>query len=87
MKIYWIKLKGENGRGIELGITACDWDDATLLLNQAGRTILDRPIEATAVETWKEIQHADELDQNHVVPNMGVLLRRGVWFPNLPEIQ
>lgn len=87
MKIYWIKLRGENGRGIELGVTARDWDDATLLLNQAGGTILDRPIDATMVESWKELQRADELDQNHVVPNMGVILRRGVWFPNLPEIQ
>jgi hypothetical protein len=35
----------------------------------------------------REIQRADELDQKHVIPNMGVMLKRGVWYPNLPHIQ
>ncbi|MGT2501894.1 hypothetical protein ACVOMS_15690 [Bradyrhizobium guangxiense] len=39
------------------------------------------------IESWLDVQSIDELDQNHVVPNMGMMLRRGVWFPNLPYIQ
>ena len=27
------------------------------------------------------VASVDELDPNHVVPNMGNILKRGVWFP------
>jgi len=29
----------------------------------------------------KPVRDASELDQGHVVPNMGNWLRRGVWYP------
>jgi hypothetical protein len=58
-----------------------------LLLAKASKTFLATPADAGMIETWKEIGSIDELDQDHVIPNMGQLLCRGVWFPNLPHIQ
>jgi hypothetical protein len=58
-----------------------------LLLAEAGRACLAAPVDAAMIEASKEIESIDELDQNHVVPNMGSMLCRGVWFPNLPGIQ
>jgi hypothetical protein len=87
MKIYWLKIRSEDRSGTEFGITAYNWDDAMSLLAKASRAISNVAIDATAVENYREIENVDELDQNHVLPNMGVVLRRGIWFPNLPEIQ
>jgi hypothetical protein len=39
------------------------------------------------IESWREVKDVAELEQNHVRPNMGMMLRRGVWFPTMPEIQ
>ena len=82
MKVYWLKLRNY-GPSLGFGITARDLNDAMSLLSIVARTSVD----ATMLESWKELQTADELDQNHVVPNMGVIVRRGVWFPNMPEVQ
>ena len=87
MRIYWLVLRKDCGGGLGFGITARDWDDAMSLLAEAGRESLRAPVDATMVENWKEVRSLDELEQNHVVPNMGMMLRRGVWFPNLPYIQ
>jgi hypothetical protein len=57
-----------------VGITAHSEDDARALFHVAwpkGHEIVEiRPI-------------ADmrEIDQNHVAPNMGNWLRRGIWYP------
>jgi hypothetical protein len=90
MNAYWLKLRDDR-RGLGFGITARDRDDAMTLLARASTALTGKPADATMIETlietWREIDVADELDQNHVVPNMGMLLRRGVWFPDMPEIQ
>lgn len=70
MHPYWIRLKGKLG----VGITARSEADALLIFTQAfgaDESILD-------IEIVKDMR---DLDQNHVVPNMGNWLRRGVWFP------
>jgi hypothetical protein len=89
MTVYWLKLRDRRGHGV--GITARDRDDAVMLLVSATSALMGEPADASmieaTIETWREIDSVDELDQNHVVPNMGTLLRRGVWFPNMPEIQ
>jgi hypothetical protein len=87
MKVYWIVLKGENQAGPGFGITARDWDDAMSLLAEAARAVFAQPANEEMIESWREVRSVDDLDQNHVVPNMGSLLRRGVWFPNVPAIQ
>ena len=86
MKIYRIKLKNPAYAPLGFGITAFDWNDAASLLSRAVSECWGEKIDAAAVESATEITSEDELDQSHVVPNMGVMLRRGVWFPNMPGI-
>ena len=80
LKVYWIKLREAPAAFREWGITAADEDDALLLLNQTD--LLENRIDATMIEFCREVRDVKELDQNHVVPNMGVIVQRGVWYPN-----
>lgn len=59
------------------GVSAYSLADALSLLTTAGFEIDPNQAEV------KEGVTAADLDSNHVVPNMGVIVRRGVWFPNL----
>ncbi|WP_332752607.1 hypothetical protein [Sphingomonas sp. RB1R13] len=67
---YWIK--GDDSPGV--GITARDKDDALSLFEAAFGD------ERKASEVTR-IHDVSELDQGHVVPNMGNWLKRGVWYP------
>jgi hypothetical protein len=58
------------------GVTAYSLDDAISLLTAAGLDVSGR-------FSFVENVQAADLDAGHVVPNMGVLVRRGVWYPNL----
>jgi hypothetical protein len=85
LKRYWLVICPAMWNGPKnLGVTAISIDQAKSLaiveLDKLG---------------WKqlpyfEINHAEfiedvdirELDQNHVIPNIGVVSKQGVWFPN-----
>lgn len=81
MKVYWIKLRQRAGGVREFGVTAANLEDALLHLNRSN--LLEAKISVKNIEDFREVQNADELDQRHVVPNMGVMVRSGIWFPNL----
>jgi hypothetical protein len=68
MQPYWIAVDGSLG----VGITARSEADALGLFQAAF---------GKAATQAKRIGSADELDQGHVVPNMGNWLSRGIWFP------
>ena len=34
-----------------------------------------------AIREIREVNDVAELDQGHVIPNMGNMLKRGIWFP------
>ena len=72
---YWFKTKNDLG----FGVTAYSIDDAKGLVDVAARRI------GRSYEVIEIVEDVDvrELDQNHVVPNMGPPNFRGVWFPNL----
>ena len=70
---YWFRT----ATGLGYGVTAYSREDAESLLCSLG---LPRPGEAI-VEVVSGIRH-DQLDQNHVVPNAGPMVFRGVWYPN-----
>jgi hypothetical protein len=72
---YWFQTKEHLG----FGVTAYSVEDAKALVDDAARYI------GWSAETVKIIEDVDvrDLDQNHVVPNMGPPNFRGVWFPNL----
>ena len=85
LKRYWFifdfhVLESEPG-GIRLGygVTGYDYADAIKLLEQnmfggMGCPPIERVIEDIDVSL---------LDPNHVLPNIGITIRRGVWYPAL----
>lgn len=72
---FWVKAPALPTLGA--GVTAYSRADAFTLLDAAGYTI--SPDEAAV----QEAVTVSDLEPNHVVPNMGVIVRRGVWYPNL----
>ena len=76
LTIFWIELDSYLK---QVGVTAYSLEDAKRLLKEKAfpREELPRIIKIT-----ENIQFKD-LDQNHVVPNMGPITERGVWYPNL----
>jgi len=58
------------------GVTAYDYDDAINLLRES----VFGGNEPTVID-FKEDVDVSKLDQNHVAPNMGSVVVRGVWFP------
>lgn len=70
---YWFPLV----KGLGFGVTAHSVGDALDLLSASGY-IAGRDFDPSAVV---ENVAVSALDQNHVVPNMGPVVVRGVWFP------
>jgi hypothetical protein len=70
---YWFST--ETGFGV--GVTAFSLDDAKDL-------IANEPLvsERKVLDVLENIDIRD-LDQGHVIPNMGPPNIRGIWFPNL----
>jgi hypothetical protein len=63
--------------GLGCGVTARCREDAIQILSAtvfAGRAVL-------MIESVVEDVDIRSLDQGHVVPNMGDVTQRGVWFP------
>jgi hypothetical protein len=58
------------------GVTAYDYDDAINLLREH---VFDGS--EPDVLDFEENVDVSKLDHNHVVPNMGSVVVRGVWFP------
>ena len=71
---YWIEVSTRALGGF--GVTAFSPEDAMRLVAEANLDVGSTEPAITEVRF-------DELDTNHVVPNMGVISRRGVWYPNL----
>ena len=75
---YWIEFEGL-GLASQFGVTAYSLDDARFLLKKLWFNKTEMPVIKNVIEN---IQFKD-LDQNHVVPNMGPITERGIWYPNL----
>jgi hypothetical protein len=91
VKPFWITFLGTKpsdlppgvGFGGGVGVTAIDEKDAMALVEAVLFT--DRPVPAEYTIAW--LRSLDDLDQGHVIPNMGFHMRRRVWFPNIPDPQ
>jgi hypothetical protein len=81
------QARAPGGELREFGVTGRDRNDAVSLLRNAVRELFEDMLAEQSIAECREIQRADELDQKHVIPNMGVMLKHGVWYPNLPHIQ
>ncbi len=72
---YWITTSGCQALfRIGIGVTAYSEEDMMAVVKKKIR-------EDFLVESVRRIQSIDELEQNHVVPNMEEFISRGIWFP------
>jgi hypothetical protein len=84
-KRYWLITFPENRFGPKnLGLTAVSAVQAKTLAKQELRRLGWQQISEEDVDKAEVIEDIDvrDLDQNHVIPNMGVASRQGMWFPN-----
>lgn len=80
LRRFWFTFKNPppfNPLGLGCGVTARDHADAIEILTAKvfGKTSV------LFVETVIEDVDIQTLDQDHVLPNMGFVTNRGVWFP------
>ena len=76
LKRYWFEV--ENSLGF--GVTAYSLEDAEHLLAEAIYSRRAQPLRIVKIVEGVDIR---DLDQGHVIPNMGPPNFRGVWFPCL----
>lgn len=77
MKKYWFHCKN----GISIGVTSYNLADAIRIISLERDVYRMEPdFEGIACDITLR-----DIDENHVVPNMGSIVNRGIWFPNLPD--
>jgi hypothetical protein len=77
---YWIRFQKADHPtwwNLGCGVTAYTRDDAIGLAQRLVSVESTMPEIADIVEDV----NVQDLDQNHVVPNMGDVARRGIWYP------
>jgi hypothetical protein len=72
---FWFPVAGHLG----IGVTASNRGEATALATTVAETM------SWVFDPAEVVEDVDvrDLDQGHVIPNMGVVSWRGVWYPNL----
>lgn len=65
--------------GLGCGVTAFNYKDAVEIMTSKVFANFELPI--PIIESVIEDVDVSNLDQGHVIPNMGLVLIRGVWFP------
>lgn len=76
MQPYWITFEAvpqPTALNIGAGVTARSDSDARRIVNAA--------FQAAKIATVVVVDGVASLEQGHVVPNMGSMNVRGVWFP------
>ena len=79
---YWFQFQVNEAEvqtwlSLGCGVTAYDRDDALALLKEP----VFRSAEIPKIERMTEDIDVTQLDPNHVLPNMGLVTDRGIWFP------
>ncbi len=80
LKRFWIEFENApkfSPLGIGMGITC---ENIRIALAMADTAIKNRGLVLNVRSIAEDID-VRTLDQTHVVPNMGVVSNRGVWFP------
>lgn len=80
LRRYWFEFSGpESSRWprIGCGVSAYTYEDALNLIRERVFVGADVPEIARVVEDID----VSTLDANHVLPNMGLVTVRGIWFP------
>ena len=75
LRRYWFRTKEHDG----FGVTAFSLDDAENFINEAANRF------GWNYDLLEIIEDVDvrNLDQGHIIPNMGAVNFRGIWYPNL----
>jgi hypothetical protein len=80
LRRYWFKfarLEKPSVLNLGCGVTAYSLDDAVSLIRE--RVFAPEPL--PQIEQATEDVDVSTLDQGHVIPNMGLVTTRGIWFP------
>ena len=78
---YWLSFNEKTSYPLGVGVTAYSLEDAEALV--AKRLFSNGYVPAF---NQKMINSLDDLEQNHVLPNIGHITFRGIWFPEMePE--
>ena len=80
MKMFWFKfekLPRPTIINLGVGVSAYNYDDAIVLLRER----MFGPNGPPVIEECLENVKMEDLEKNHVLPNIGNHLIRGVWFP------
>jgi hypothetical protein len=75
---YWFTFdprRGPSRLRLGCGVTAANYDDALVLLKQLALE------DANAIAGCIEDVDVSTLDERHILPNIGDVTRRGIWFP------
>jgi hypothetical protein len=73
---FWIVPPNKRGP-LGFGVTAFSLSDALQIIQDAG---FELPADRSTLQIRESVSVAD-LDQRHVVTNMGPIVVRGLWFP------
>jgi hypothetical protein len=73
---FWIQRPGA-GFFEAYGVTGYSLSDALRILREFG---IELPDDITDFEIIEGVRVAD-LDQDHIVPNIGPIVVRGIWYP------
>ncbi len=77
LRRFWLPIADRLG----IGVTAESRAEAEALAQQAAAQLrLPLPLDVSSIVEDVDIR---DLDQNHVIPNMGPPDFRGVWFPRM----
>jgi hypothetical protein len=73
---FWIVPPSKHGP-LGFGVTAFSLADALRIIEDAGYEL---PKDRSALRVTEGIR-VDDLDESHVVRNMGPIVVRGIWYP------
>ena len=76
LKPFWIVPSNKYGP-LGFGVTAFSANDALQIIEGAGYNL---PEDKSDLKIMEDIK-VDDLDQPHVVKNMGPIVVRGIWYP------
>ena len=84
LRRFWIELEASTDTPMlqtSYGLTAFSLEDALDMLRAQVFVGANLP----PIKSCQENIDVRKLDKNHVVPNMGVVVMRGIWWPNLSK--
>ncbi len=86
LKRYWFIITPQDKYGVHnIGVTAFTLTEARQLISNAFARINWTHISEMEIDNAEVIENIniELLDTDHVIPNMGVVTFKGVWFPCL----